>query len=82
MVIFFSLSRRQSKTAPVWVKATIYEVSTTGIGISSGKSHFVDRSNCLSVLKETMKQWDWPLGKQKTMRVSIWDLKGYWWDMK
>ena len=31
----------QSKAAPVWVKATVYEMSSSGI--SSGKSHFVER---------------------------------------
>lgn len=41
VVDLYALSVSQSKAAPVWVKATVYEMSSSGI--SSGKAHFVDR---------------------------------------
>jgi hypothetical protein len=41
---------RVSHTPPVWVQAVVHE--TADFGISTGASHFDDRSNCLTKLRQ------------------------------
>jgi hypothetical protein len=50
---------------PVWINGVIYDIASNGI--SSGQSHFVDRGECLSKLKEYTKQWPWVTGYQKSI---------------
>jgi len=62
----------KSRTPPVWVKSIVYEVSKGGI--SSGQSHFIDRSKCLAVLdhmvrKKHKKAVSWVVGRQKAVNL-------------
>jgi len=68
---------RLSNAAPVWMDGVVYEVSEKGI--SSGQSHFNDRSECISHLnKMTGGEWPWVTGKQKVSRMHIMDFINLW----
>lgn len=59
----------KSKAAPVWMRTIIYEVSTGGI--SSGSTHFVDRSKCLDMLRVSSGVDNpWVTGYQKVVSMS------------
>jgi len=68
---------RLSGAAPVWVTVVVFEVSTGGI--SSGASHFVDRSRCLDMLKSHTPDWPWVTGYQKMVPISFFDAFRHWW---
>ena len=73
----------QSNVAPVWLSATVWEVSNTGI--SSGSSHFQDRGECLQVLKDLTNTRDeelWITGYQKYIDISLFDIFYLWNDNK
>eukprot|EP01036_Dinobryon_divergens_P029815 gene29815-38969_t len=64
----------KSRAAPVWVRGTVYEISSQGI--SSGQTHFVDRSRCLSVLNHLLttgghagRGLQWVIGYQKAVSL-------------
>ena len=60
----------RTNAPPVWTQAIVYEVSSTGTGISSaGISHFAARSECLQVLKSMVNKWTWPTGHQKVSMI-------------
>jgi hypothetical protein len=60
---------QKSGVPPVWVKGSLYETGTTGGGISSGGSHFVDRSACVDMLKAGTGQWPWVVSLQKAIPI-------------
>jgi len=60
-----------SNAAPVWVDGVVYEVSETGI--SSGQSHFNDRSECVSVLSQMTGEFPWVTASQKLNRMHFLD---------
>ena len=61
-----------SGSAPLWVKAGhggVWEEAAGGI--SSGSSHFDERSKCLSVIDSTLgKEWPWQLAGAKVVDIS------------
>eukprot|EP01038_Epipyxis_sp_PR26KG_P004192 gene4192-5963_t len=57
------LVAEKAKAGPVWVQSTVYETSASGI--SSGNSHFVDRSQCLDQLQRLTRTWPWIDSYQK-----------------
>jgi hypothetical protein len=61
----------------VWVSVVVFEVSTGGI--SSGSSHFVDRSGCLDKLSLLTGSTPWVTGYQKSVPVSYLDAVWFWW---
>lgn len=61
----------KTHAAPVWVDGAIYEVSEKGI--SSGSSHFSDRSMCVGLLQNLTNSWPWVTGRQKVSKMSFWD---------
>eukprot|EP00596_Hydrurales_sp_CCMP1899_P009472 CAMPEP_0119034790 /NCGR_PEP_ID=MMETSP1177-20130426/1801_1 /TAXON_ID=2985 /ORGANISM="Ochromonas sp, Strain CCMP1899" /LENGTH=152 /DNA_ID=CAMNT_0006992493 /DNA_START=593 /DNA_END=1048 /DNA_ORIENTATION=- len=63
---------RKSKAAPVWIQGIIYETSSKGI--SSGTSHFVDRGECLSLLRTLTKVHPWVTGYQKMVPIGVFDI--------
>jgi len=66
-----------SNAAPVWMDGVVYEVSEKGI--SSGQSHFNDRSDCISHLKKMSGgEWPWVTGKQKISRMHVMDFTNLW----
>lgn len=67
---------KASNAAPVWVDGVVYEVSETGI--SSGQTHFTDRSECVALLRALTNEWPWVTGKQKISRLHLLDLLSLW----
>ena len=67
---------KSSNAAPVWVDGVVYEVSEKGI--SSGQSHFNDRSSCVAKLSQLTGEWPWVTGKQKVSRMHMLDFWGLW----
>jgi glucuronyl/N-acetylglucosaminyl transferase EXT2 len=63
---------KQSNAAPVWIDGVVYEVSEKGI--SSGQSHFHDRSECISLLSNLTGEFPWVTGQQKISRMHWQDL--------
>ena len=63
---------KMSNAAPVWVDGVVYEVSEKGI--SSGQSHFNDRSDCVALLSQLTGEWPWVTGSQKVSKMHLFDL--------
>jgi Glycosyl transferase family 64 domain len=82
LVMAFIVGR--SSSAPVWVRATVYEISKTGI--SSGSSHFADRGECLDKLHEwalrggvaSDRKNSWVIGYQKVIAITLFDAFNLW----
>ena len=57
----------------MWYQGVVYETSTSGIGISSSKSHFTRRGDCVQLLTNMTDLWPWITGYQKVVPVSLFD---------
>lgn len=65
-----------TRAAPVWVEGIVYETSSSGI--SSGKDHFAQRGECLSVLRNATGSWPWVVGYQKVVPIGWLDAFRLW----
>jgi hypothetical protein len=70
------LIAKETNAGPVWVKGTVYEMGE--VGISSGKDHFLERSNCLQVLADHFQAWPWVVSTQKAEPLGPMDFWQLW----
>lgn len=63
---------KNKMSPPVWTEGVVYEIADSGI--SSGTSHFDIRGKCLAKLREMLGLWPWPVGHQKAVKISFFDL--------
>eukprot|EP00602_Paraphysomonas_sp_CaronLab_P006393 CAMPEP_0185031188 /NCGR_PEP_ID=MMETSP1103-20130426/18523_1 /TAXON_ID=36769 /ORGANISM="Paraphysomonas bandaiensis, Strain Caron Lab Isolate" /LENGTH=79 /DNA_ID=CAMNT_0027566627 /DNA_START=629 /DNA_END=868 /DNA_ORIENTATION=- len=64
---------RETNAPPVWVRGVVNEEASEGI--STGVSHFIDRSDCLRDLREIDSKRVWIPSYQKAESISsVFDL--------